>query len=166
MKSLLLGLLISSVAMAAELKVGDSAPLFKAKTFANEDFDLAARKGQWTVLYFYPKSETPGCTKQACTFRDNIKAIRDQGADVFGISADDVAAQAKFHEHHKLNFTILADPDMSVIKMYGSKMPLLGMSKRWTFLLDPELKIRYIDHSVDPVKDAGKMADLLKEMKK
>ncbi|MBC7371215.1 MAG: peroxiredoxin, partial [Bdellovibrionaceae bacterium] len=78
----------------AELKVNEAAPVFTAKTQENKDFDLNSRKGKWTVLYFYPKAGTPGCTKQACAFRDNIKKIRAQGADVVGISADTVAEQA------------------------------------------------------------------------
>jgi peroxiredoxin Q/BCP len=147
-----------------ELKVGDAAPLFKTKTHQGADFDLKSRQGHWTVLYFYPKSETPGCTKQACAFRDNIQKIRDQKADVFGISVNTVKDQAGFHEHHHLNFTLLADPDASVVKLYGTKMPVLKMSKRWTFILDPQLKIRAIEKDVDPVKDADKVAALIAKL--
>lgn len=152
-------------AHAADLKVGDAAPLFKAKTDQGSEFDLNTRKGQWTVLYFYPKAETPGCTKQACAFRDSIKKIRDQKADVFGISADSVADQAQFREKHHLNFTLLADADLKVIELYGTKMPALSMSKRWTFVLDPELKIRAVDKDVDPVKDAEKVAKIISDLK-
>jgi peroxiredoxin Q/BCP len=154
-----------SMAHAADLKIGDSAPLFKSKTQNNSEFDLSSRKGHWTVLYFYPKAGTPGCTKQACAFRDNIEKIRKQGAEVYGISADTVADQAKFHEEHHLIFTLLADPDDQVVNLYGSKMPLLKMSKRWTFILDPELKIRAIEKDVDPALDAENVAAQIATLK-
>lgn len=147
----------------AELKVGDQAPAFKTKDQDGKEFDLSSRVGKWTVLYFYPKAETPGCTKQACAFRDSIQWIRDQNADVFGISSDDVPALKKFQEHHRLNFTLLSDPEIKIIESYGTKMPVIKMAKRWTFILDPALKIRLIDSNVDPVKDAQKMAAQLKE---
>ena len=154
-----------SLSEAADLKTGDSAPTFKAKTEKNADFDLGARKGKWTVLYFYPKADTPGCTKQACTFRDNIKQITDLGADVYGVSVNSVEEQKAFYDKHKLNFTLLADPDAQITKLYGAKMPVLKISKRWTFLLDPELKIRAIEKDVDPIKDAGRMATLIQKFK-
>ena len=157
--------LFSVPSFGAELHVGDSAPLFKAQRHDGAEFDLAARKGSWTVLYFYPKAGTPGCTKQACAFRDNIKKIQAQGAEVFGLSADTVAAQKAFHEEHKLGFALLADPDDKIIDQYGSKMFGLSMSKRWTFILDPKLKIRSIDKDVDPVLDAQKVAAKLAELK-
>jgi peroxiredoxin Q/BCP len=150
---------------AADLKVGDKAPIFAAKTQAGADFDLSARKGSWTVLYFYPKAGTPGCTKQACAFRDSIDQIRAQGGDVFGISADTVAEQAAFHKEHSLNFTLLADADSKIINLYGSKMPMMKMSKRWTFIVDPELKIRWVEKDVDPAMDAKKVADEITRLK-
>lgn len=149
-----------------ELKSGDPAPLFKAQNQEGKEFDLSSRKGQWTILYFYPKAGTPGCTKQACTLRDNIKKIRAQGAEVFGISADTVEKQAAFHKEHHLNFDLLADPDDKVINLYGSKMPIVSYSKRWTFILDPSLQIRAIQKDVDPVVDSQKMADTIAELKK
>jgi thioredoxin-dependent peroxiredoxin len=150
--------------LADDLNTGNPAPVFKVKTDAGMDFDLQSRKGTWTVLYFYPKAETPGCTKQACAFRDNISAIRKLGAEIFGISADDVDALAKFRKNHNLNFTLLADPDLTVIKAYGTKMPVMKMSKRWTFILDPDLKIRSIEKDVDPVLDAQRVAQTLQQL--
>jgi peroxiredoxin Q/BCP len=152
-------------AQAKSLNVGSAAPLFKAKTHENVDFDLAARKGQWTVLFFYPKADTPGCTKQACAFRDNIKKITDQGAEVFGISTDNVKSQAAFHKKHALNFTLIADDQGKVVELYGSKMPVMNISKRWTFILDPELKIRSIEKDVDPAFDSKRVADLIAKLK-
>jgi peroxiredoxin Q/BCP len=168
MKSLILAfsLLVLSVSgFAADLKIGDPAPLFKAKDQDNKEFDLSSRKGSWTVLYFYPKSGTPGCTKQACAFRDSINKIHEQGAEVYGISADSVEDQAAFHKKHQLSFTLLADPDDKIINMYGSKMPMMKMSKRWTFILDPDLKIRFIEKDVDPAADAEKTAAKITELK-
>ncbi len=150
---------------ASDLKINQPAPLFKAKTHEGAEFDLAARKGKWTVLYFYPKADTPGCTKQACAFRDSIQTIRDQGADVFGVSADTVESQAKFHKKHRLNFVLLADAKADIAKLYGTKMPLLSISKRWTFVIDPELKIRAIDKDVDPVADAEQTAALIAQLR-
>ncbi|RYZ66188.1 MAG: peroxiredoxin [Proteobacteria bacterium] len=158
--------LISGTASAADLKVGDQAPLFKAKDQTGGDFNLEDRKGKWTVLFFYPKAGTPGCTKQACAFRDNIKKITEQDAAVYGISADSVADQAKFHKEHRLNFTLIADPEDAIIKSYGTKMPLIGLSKRWTFILDPDLKIRMIEKDVDPVLDSTRTAEKLATLKK
>lgn len=150
---------------APDLKAGDTAPQFKAKTQTGSDFDLSTRKDKWTVLYFYPKADTPGCTKQACTFRDNIKQITDLGAEVFGVSINTVEEQKAFYDKHKLNFTLLAD-DGSITKLYGAKMPVMSMAKRWTFLIDPELKIRALEKNVDPIKDAGRMAELIQQFKK
>jgi thioredoxin-dependent peroxiredoxin len=147
-----------------DLKVGDPAPGINLKTDEGTDFDLQSRKGQWTVLYFYPKAETPGCTKQACAFRDGISQIRILGAELFGVSADSVQALKKFKTNHNLNFTLLADPELDAIRRYGAKMPILSMSKRWTFIIDPDLRIRAIEKDVDPVLDARRVAEMLKEL--
>jgi peroxiredoxin Q/BCP len=157
----LLGFLGSGA--AADLKIGDPAPTFKIKTDAGGDFDLQSRKGKWTVLYFYPKAETPGCTKQACAFRDNISQITKLGAELFGISADEVGALVKFKQSHSLNFTLLADPKLDAINAYGTKMPLMKMSKRWTFIIGPDLRIRSIEKDVDPVLDAQRVAQTLQQ---
>jgi len=150
---------------APELKPGDAAPLFTAKTQSGEVFDLASRKGRWTVLFFYPKAGTPGCTKQVCAFRDSVKTIRGEGAEVYGISADTVEDQAAFHQEHQLAFTLLADPDGTVIEAYGAKMPILNMSKRWRFIIDPELTIRQVEHDVDPAADAQRVAKEIARLK-
>lgn len=155
----------SSVCAATELKPGDPAPPFTAKTQDGTDFSLESRKGQWTVLFFYPKAGTPGCTKQACAFRDSIKVIRAEGAEVYGISTDDVEAQAAFHKEHHLAFPLLADPEGAVTELYGAKMPLLTMSKRWTFIIDPTLTIRHVEHDVDPAQDAQRVAGEIAKLK-
>jgi thioredoxin-dependent peroxiredoxin len=164
MMALLLGFVGSG--LGSDLKVGDPAPGINLKTDEGTDFDLHSRKGQWTVLYFYPKAETPGCTKQACAFRDSISQIRMLGAELFGVSSDGLEALKKFKANHNLNFTLLADPGLDAIKRYGTKMPLLRMSRRWTFIIDPDLRIRAIEKDVDPVLDAKRVAEMLEELKK
>ena len=151
---------------ASDIKVGDPAKTFKLKTQEGKDFDLASRKGSWTVLYFFPKAETPGCTKQACSFRDNIKKIRDQKAEVFGISTNSVKDQADFAKAHALNFILLADEKGEVANDYGSKMPILNMSKRWTFIIGPDLIIRDVAKDVDPITDAQRVATRISELQK
>ncbi len=167
--SMLFGIQVSAKDLAknpqADLKVGSPAPLFEVKTHKGEDFKLESRKGQWTVLFFYPKADTPGCTTQACAFRDHIEKIRAEGAEIYGISADTVKDQAAFHKKHKLNFDLLADDKSEVIKLYGSKMPMMKFSKRWTFILDPELKIRSIEKDVDPALDAKRTAEQINKLK-
>jgi len=161
----LLSLFLAVTASAAEPEVGEPAPLFTAKTQDGSEFSLESRKGQWTVLFFYPKAGTPGCTKQACAFRDSIKVIRAEGAEVYGISTDDVAAQAAFHQEHRLAFPLLADPDGKVTELYGAKMPIVTVAKRWTFIIDPDLRIRQVQHDVDPALDAQRVAAEIQRLK-
>jgi peroxiredoxin Q/BCP len=161
---LILGLGI--LGAASDLKLGERAPTFRLKTDQGTMFDLQSRKGHWTVLYFYPKAGTPGCTKQACAFRDNISQIRKLGAEVYGISADDVQALQKFKKNQNLNFVLLADPRLEAIRAYGTKMPAVSISKRWTFIIDPNLVIRSIDKDVDPVLDAKRVAETLQSLQK
>lgn len=158
--------LLSLSAFASDLKVGDPAKPFKLFTQEGKEFDLNSRKGSWTVLYFFPKAETPGCTKQACSFRDNIKKIRVLKAEVFGISTNSVKDQAEFAKAHALNFILLADEKAEVTKEYGSKMPVLSMSKRWTFIIGPDLIIRDIAKDVDPITDAQRVATRISELQK
>jgi thioredoxin-dependent peroxiredoxin len=164
MIALVLGLGV--MGQASELKIGDTAPGLNLMTDEGESFDLQSRKGQWTVLYFYPKADTPGCTKQACAFRDNLTHIREQGAEIFGVSADSVEELGAFKKKHNLNFVLLADPGLDAIKAYGTKMPEAGMSRRWTFIIDPDLKIRSIERDVDPVLDAQRVAEVLQQLQK
>lgn len=155
---------VESTTLREGSKVADLAPSFTAKTHENKDFSLSDRKGKWTVLYFYPKADTPGCTKQACAFRDSIKVIRDLNADVFGISTDSVKDQAAFHKKHNLSFTLLADPTAVIAEKYDAKVFGVKMAKRWTFIIGPDLRIRHIDEGVDPVLDAANVAKKLKEL--
>lgn len=164
--SFVFAFILTSSVFAADLKVGDLAPLFKSKLQTGADFNLESQKGKWTVLYFFPKSDTPGCTKQACAFRDNIKKITAFGADVFGISTDAVSDQAAFHKKHGLKFSLISDESADITKAYGAKMPMMKMSKRWTFILDDQLIIRKIDMNVDPITDAVTVAEFISKNKK
>ena len=162
----MLSLLTSmGLAHAEKVSVGQQAPLFTLHAQDGSTLDLASRQGKgWTVLYFYPKAGTPGCTTQACAFRDAIKVIRNENADVFGISTDDVEDLQKFHKEHQLTFTLLSDPDAKVTEAYGVKMPVVTVAKRWTFILDPSLVIRQIDDDVEPAMDAMRVAKELQKL--
>ena len=167
LKLLLFSFLFSGALLASpDIKINDPAIPFKLKTQDGKDFDLISRKGSWTVLYFFPKAETPGCTKEACAFRDSIKKIRAQNADVIGISINSVQDQAAFAKNHNLNFTLLADELGEVAKLYGAKMPLLNYAKRWTYIIDPELVIRDLSKDVDPILDAERVAKRIGELQK
>lgn len=155
-----------SYAEAKVLEVGDSAPAIQLTASDGSKFDLNQRKGKWTVLYFYPKADTPGCTKQACAFRDNIKKITDLNAEVFGISSDNKSDLQSFKKKYQLNFTLLADPDFSAIDAYGARKNEAPVSQRWTFIVDPNLKIASIDKDVDPVMDAQRVAQKIKSLTK
>jgi len=162
--SLVLGLLATTAA-ATELKAGDPAPPFTAKMQDGTTFDLASRKGQWTVLFFFPKAKTPGCTAQVGGFRDGIAAIRAEGAEVYGISTDYVETQKEFHDEEQLAFPLLADPEGAVTTAYGAKMPIVTYAKRWTFIIDPTLTIRQVQHDVEPEKDAERVAAEIARLK-
>src|SRR4051812_30986639 len=101
------------------LKPGDPAPDIHLHTDAGEDFNLSDLRGQRVVLYFYPKSDTPGCTVEACEFRDGIQAFARKGTAVIGVSPDKITAQAKFKEKYDLPFTLLADENKAAAEAYG-----------------------------------------------
>ncbi len=108
---------------------------------------LADYSGKWLALYFYPKDFTPGCTAQACSYRDFIGEIRAKGAEVVGVFKDSVESHRKFHAEHQLNFDILSDQSGETLKTYG-------VTKRTTFLIDPQGEIAKVYENVDPTKDA------------
>lgn len=166
-KLLSFALLLSTNLLATDdLKVNDPAKIFKLQTQDGREFDLASRKGSWSVLYFFPKAETPGCTKQACAFRDNLKKIRAQNAEVFGISINTVKDQFDFARNHNLNFTLLADEKGEVAQLYGPKIPVLNYAKRWTYIIDKDLIIRDILKDVDPILDAERVSKRIEELQK
>ena len=133
--------------------VGKPAPAFKLQDQAGKWHSLADYKGKWVALYFYPKDDTPGCTTQACGFRDNVFAFNKEGAVIVGISVDEVASHKEFAEKHSLPFTILADSDKAVTRSYGvlkTYMGVMEMARRDTFIIDPQGRVAKHYESVNP----------------
>jgi peroxiredoxin Q/BCP len=133
--------------------VGKPAPDFKLQDQAGKWHTLEQYRGQWVVLYFYPKDDTPGCTTQACELRDNIFAFRKVGAQILGISVDDVESKKAFAEKHSLPFPVLADPTKEVTKRFGVLTKFMGvmeLAQRDTFLIDPQGRIAKHWAKVDP----------------
>jgi thioredoxin-dependent peroxiredoxin len=158
--------LAASLAQAAEgPPLGSAAPEFKLQDQAGKWHELKDYRGKWVALYFYPKDKTPGCTTQACEFRDNVFAFRDANAVILGVSVDDVESHKEFSEKHGLPFPILADDKKVVAKEYGVLKRFLGtfeLAKRDTFLIDPEGKIVRHYADVDP---KGHSQVVLKDIK-
>jgi peroxiredoxin Q/BCP len=161
-----LALALAGAALAAEPPaVGSAAPAFKLQDQTGKTHALSDYKGKWVVLYFYPKDNTPGCTTQACEFRDNIFAYRELGAVILGISVDDVASHKAFSDQHSLPFPILADSDKSATTAYGTLKEYVGiakMARRDTFIIDPQGRIA--KHYQD-VKPAGHSEIVLADLK-
>ena len=142
---------------------GQPAPAFRLEDQHGKWHTLAQHGGQWIVLYFYPKDFTPGCTKEVCTFRDDVIPLRKAGAEVLGVSLDDVKSHAEFAEKYHVPFPLLSDNTQSTAKAYGVLTSKMGMTyaKRETFLIDPHGVVvkRYRD--VDPEKNSKQvLADL------
>ena len=139
-------------ASSGPLKVGAPAPTFSLLDQSGQLRTLDEFKGRWLVLYFYPKDNTPGCTKEACHFRDDHSALQQYGANVVGISVDSPAAHAQFANKYRLPFPLLADTSGLVAKSYGALINLgwLKLAKRHTFLIDPASRVAKIYLSVDP----------------
>ncbi|TFV97453.1 peroxiredoxin [Algoriphagus kandeliae] len=124
------------------LKIGTKAPDFKLKGTAGIELNLHQDlAGKTFILYFYPKDFTPGCTAEACEFRDQFEAFRNLDVPVFGISRDNLETHEKFKKAHRLPFELLSDESGKVCKAYDALIPLIKMPKRITYLIDSELKI-------------------------
>ena len=128
-----------SASVSGEVLVGETAPDFRLQDQNGEWHTLKNYAGKWVAVYFYPKDDTPGCTKEACAFRDNIFAFDDVGAVILGISLDDVASHAAFAEKYSLPFPILSDADASVAREYGvfKEMGTFKFAQRQSFIVDP-----------------------------
>jgi peroxiredoxin Q/BCP len=143
-----------------KLKEGDQAPSFNAETSGGGRVSLSDLAGKHVVLYFYPKDDTPGCTKEACAFRDAYRQFVDRGAIVLGVSTDPVRAHDKFITKYKLPFTLLADPEKKIVKDYGVWGPKTFMGRvfegthRVTFLIGPDGRIKKIWRKVKPEEHA------------
>jgi peroxiredoxin Q/BCP len=162
---LLLVLLLGLIApvYAAMPQVGQPAPSFRLQDQHGHWQTPADHHGRWLVLYFYPKDFTPGCTTEVCTFRDDVMKLHKAGADVVGISLDDVTSHAKFAEKYHVPFPLLADADRKVAEAYGVLASTVGLhyAKRTTFLIDPTGKIAKVYVDVDPEKNSAQvLADL------
>jgi peroxiredoxin Q/BCP len=153
------------------LNVGEPAPDFHLRGEDDKEISLANLKGKYVVLYFYPKASTPGCTCEANEFRDRKKDFDKLGAVILGCSADQVAAQARFHDKQKLNFNLLSDPNFEVIEAYGARRmkKFLGKSflgiVRSTVLIGPDGKIAKIWETASSKGHAAEVLAALKELK-
>ena len=146
-----------------KLKVGDVAPAFTVATSGGGRLSLADFKGQNIILYFYPKDDTPGCTKEACAFRDGYADFKKKGAVVLGVSTDPVKSHDKFVEKFKLPFTLLADEDKKIVEAYGVWGEKQFMGRKYqgtfrvTFLIGPDGRIKNIWPTVKPEEHAAEV---------
>lgn len=160
--------------MATELKLalqeGDPAPGFCASANGGGNVSLADFQGKYVILYFYPRDDTPGCTKEACAFRDHFAEFKKQGAVVLGVSVDPVKAHDKFVKKYKLPFTLLADPDRKIVEAYGvwGQKSFMGRkylgTHRVTFLIGPDGRIKKIWPAVKPEEHAEEVLAELSDL--
>lgn len=145
-------LFFSNVYADEQPAVGSPAPDFRLQDQNGDWHSLEDYKGQWLALYFYPKDDTPGCTTEACNFRDNIYAFKKIGARVVGVSVDDVESHKEFSTKYKIPFTILADEDKKTAKAYGVLKNYLvaKFASRQSFIIDPQGRIAKHYEDVDP----------------
>ena len=161
--------LFFSAPAVAKPKEGEAAPSFSLRDQTGATRSLADYNGRWLVLYFYPKNDTPGCTTEACSFRDDIFKFREMGVEVVGVSLDDVESHQAFAEKYSLPFTLLSDADQETAKAYGvlGKMGPMSYAKRETFIIAPDgtiakhyEKVKPDEHSAQVIGDLNAlMAD-------
>jgi peroxiredoxin Q/BCP len=143
--------------------VGEQAPEFELSDQDGQLHSLEDYRDQWVVLYFYPKDDTPGCTTEACEFRDNIFAFKDLNAQILGVSLDDVESHKSFAESYSLPFPLLADVEGAASTAYGVKTRMLGMevAKRQTFIISPDGTVARHYDKVNPSEHSKQvLADL------
>lgn len=138
--------------------VGKSAPSFSSTAHDGFAVNIDALKGKHVVLYFYPKDETPGCTKEACAFRDAWKDLETKGVVLVGISADSIDSHKQFAEHHKLPFHLVSDPDGSIAQKYGVPNSN-GFLGRQSFVIGPDGNVKKVYRKVDVTKHAAEILD-------
>lgn len=146
-------------AVAAAPEVGQPAPAFTMMDQNGRTHSLSDYAGRWLVLYFYPKADTPGCTTEACNFRDDIFRFREMGAQVVGVSLDDVESQQAFAEKYSLPFPLLSDADKATATAFGvlTKVGPVSYAKRETFIIGPDGRIAKHYPRVDPDKHAAEV---------
>ncbi len=153
------------------ITINKVAPDFSLLDQDSKKHKLSDYKGQWVLIYFYPKDDTPGCTTEACTLRDNFPKFKKLKIQVFGISVDSVASHKKFSEKYKLPFTLLADEDKKVVEKYGvwQEKSMYGRkymgTVRNSYLVNPEGKIVKIYEKVKPAVHAEEVLKDINEMK-
>lgn len=149
-----------------ELVIGSPAPQFELPDQDGQLHSLEDYSDQWVVLYFYPKDETPGCTTEACEFRDNIFAFRELNAQILGVSLDDVESHKAFSEKYGLPFPLLADVEGDTSSAYGVKTRMFGMivAKRQTFIIGPGGNIAVHFEKVNPEEHSDEVLAALKEL--
>ena len=155
-----------SQVLAEELKIGAPAPDFTLPDARGQQRRLTDFNGEWLLLYFYPKDDTPGCTKEACTFRDGYQELRRRGVQVVGVSVDDSTSHQAFAQKYNLPFPLLSDSDGQVAKRYGAFWSLgpIHFAKRHSFLIDVQGRIARIYRSVDPDTHYRQVLDDLERM--
>ena len=147
------------------LKEGDAAPDFQTRDEMGREVKLSDFRGQKVALYFYPKDDTPGCTKEACSFRDNYSTVKENGIKVLGVSLDDEASHQAFISKYDLPFTLLSDTDHSVSEAYGvygeqtwGDKKYMGLARK-TFLIDEEGKIKKVFNKVNVEAHADEVVE-------
>jgi thioredoxin-dependent peroxiredoxin len=149
------------------IQEGKPAPDFELESDSGDKVKLSDFRGRPVVLYFYPKDDTPGCTTEACEFRDAYDVFRDRGAEVLGVSPDDVASHGKFKTKYELHFTLLADPDHEVADKFGVWGERNAYGKKYmginrsTFIIDPEGNVK---RAMLGIKPAGHASEVLESL--
>ncbi|WP_293957034.1 MULTISPECIES: thioredoxin-dependent thiol peroxidase [unclassified Sphingobacterium] len=150
----------------ATLEVGQKAPDFSAKNQHGETVHLSDFKGKKVILYFYPKDNTPGCTTEACNFRDNYQSLQKDGFEIIGVSVDDEASHQKFSSKHELPFQLLVDEDKKLVEAYGVWVEKNMYGKKYmgtartTFVIDADGIIQHIIKKVDNKNASQQIRDL------
>lgn len=153
----------------SELKEGDKAPDFTAKDQNGKTISLSDYTGKDVILYFYPKDDTPGCTAEACNFRDNYHTLQQQGYIVLGVSTDDETSHQKFSSKYQLPFTLISDDDKKIVEAYGVWVEKNMYGKKYmgtarkTFVIGKEGNIRKILNKVDTANSSQQVLDALKD---
>ena len=145
----------------SELVVGAKAPAFSAPDQSGQTVSLSDFAGRRVVLYFYPKDDTPGCTKEACGIRDTFDEFKGLNATVLGVSFDSVASHKDFIAKYQLPFVLLADTDKSVAKLYGVADDSSHVARRVTFVINKAGKIVFVDPKVNPATHAAELRTVL-----
>ena len=153
---------------AEELQTGQDAPQFQLLDQAGTAHRLSEYRGRWVVLYFYPKDDTPGCTEEACRFRDDILHLNELGAQVLGVSLDSRERHAEFAGKYNLQFPLLSDIDGKVAASYGSlrNLGIMKLAHRHTFIIDPRGRVAKIYRKVSPKTHSAQVVDDLKVLQR